>query len=115
NGDLEQIDGRVIVGWYKEVGEGGGEGVSVSSPMSSGSRAVKLEAVGMNQWYSAQITQEVAVEGGRLYKVYGDVHAEELQDAVVEVQVAFYDANENYIDSHSVYYEEETSGYIHLE
>jgi len=116
NSGFEHSDGTVMSGWRTIVDSSGtGQVTTVDSPAQSGDRALRIEASGLVAWSNAQATQEFAVEGGRQYRLSGDVNIEQIQDAMAELQITFRDANNQYLADHKINHKKTTAGYIHLE
>ncbi|MCL6457000.1 MAG: carbohydrate binding domain-containing protein [Gorillibacterium sp.] len=116
NGGFEYSGGNDMSIWSKSTDSATTGQISiVSSPVQSGSRALKIDVAGMPAWNNAQVMQETAIEGGKQYRLSGDLRGEQLRDALSDIQVVFYDESNQELARDRLRCEETTAGYIHLE
>ncbi|RJX36756.1 hypothetical protein D3P09_26325 [Paenibacillus pinisoli] len=116
NGGFEYSTGADMSSWRSGKDSSGTGAVTVvEQPVKSGTRALKIEAAGLNAWHNAQVMQEFEVEGGQGFKLSGEVQVSQLEKSMAAVQVTFLDENNQYIVHQNATHNEVTTGFIHVE
>ncbi|MFB9279478.1 hypothetical protein ACFFT4_31355, partial [Cohnella cellulosilytica] len=114
NADFEHTLDASATGW-QSFNTGTGTIESVSAPVASGSKAMKIEAANLPIWKSGYIRQRINVEAGQTFKLSGQLHAEELNNSSGQLLVWFYDEDWTNVGSFTAELNQETNGYVYLE
>lgn len=118
NGGFEQYTGSSGVAdyWRSRVNAGvQGAFEVVSTNVSSGTKAGKISATGLNQGTLAALYQEIDVISDQGYQMGGLVRVDAINEASVVLYVDFYNENGAYIGGKFIEQASTTNGYILLQ
>ncbi|OAS16044.1 OmpL47-type beta-barrel domain-containing protein [Paenibacillus oryzisoli] len=116
NANYENVVGTLPIGWEKEIATGAIVNIeSVSSTFSEGSKSIKMTATGLQPWEFVRLGQNnINVQPGKPFEVTGDFKVETLNNAFVQLNVVFYNHNDEIISNISTNYEQLTDGFVKL-
>ncbi|MFD2331289.1 hypothetical protein ACFSR7_18715, partial [Cohnella sp. GCM10020058] len=112
NASFENVNGTKPVGWETSLPSGAtGTFSTISTPVTAGSRAVRITASGLSQWNDAAVQQGALVTAGRGYKLSGKLNIEALNQGLGQVFIRFYDDNYQMLGENHTDYNALTNGY----
>ncbi|MFD2331288.1 carbohydrate binding domain-containing protein, partial [Cohnella sp. GCM10020058] len=112
NASFENVNGTKPVGWETSLPSGAtGTFSTISTPVTAGSRAVRIAASGLPQWNDAAVQQEVPVTAGRGYKLSGKLNVEALNQSLGQVFIRFYNDSYQMLGENHTDYNALTNGY----
>ncbi|QTH40280.1 carbohydrate binding domain-containing protein [Cohnella sp. LGH] len=114
NASFEHTLDTGAIGW-QSFNAGTGTIGWTDTPVVSGSKAMKIEAADLPIWKSGYVRQRINVQAGQTFKLSGQLHAEELNDAYGQLLVWFYDENWTNVGSFMADLNQTTNGYVYLE
>nr|WP_285891236.1 carbohydrate binding domain-containing protein [Paenibacillus pasadenensis] len=114
NNGFENVDNGLPMDWIGIVDNNAGTVSFITSPVTEGTSAVKIEVAELGIWSSGHVKQTIAVIPGSEYTLSGYVHAAALTNTYTQLRVRFYDSNNQFVDEHYVGRDTVTPDYTQL-